>query len=100
MSNTAERILADAPAPASRDIDGITLRACRAGDPGAMRSFIRWYERLVFAFLSRSLGGGPHVEDLAQEVFLRAARALPDFEVDGPARVSTWLLTIATRVAI
>jgi RNA polymerase sigma-70 factor (ECF subfamily) len=40
------------------------------------------------------------VEDLAQEVFLRASRALPDFEEGGTAKVSTWLLTIAARMAI
>jgi RNA polymerase sigma-70 factor, ECF subfamily len=45
-------------------------------------------------------GMGPHVEDLAQETFLRAFRALPAFDPDGAARVSTWLLTIATRLAI
>jgi RNA polymerase sigma-70 factor (ECF subfamily) len=40
------------------------------------------------------------VEDLAQEVFLRAFRAFPSFDVDGPAKPSTWLLTIATRAAL
>jgi RNA polymerase sigma-70 factor (ECF subfamily) len=40
------------------------------------------------------------VEDLAQETFLRAFRALPAFRPDGPARASTWLLTIATRLAL
>jgi RNA polymerase sigma-70 factor (ECF subfamily) len=40
------------------------------------------------------------VEDLAQETFLRAFRALPAFRLDGPARASTWLLTIATRLAL
>jgi RNA polymerase sigma factor (sigma-70 family) len=100
MSNAAARIVKEDPNAASKEIDPATLRGCRAGDPGAVRAFVRYYERLVFAFLSRSLGSGPHVEDLAQEVFLRAARALPAFDADGPARPSTWLLTIATRVAI
>ena len=46
------------------------------------------------------LGHGPHVEDLAQEVFLRAFRAMPTFDPDGAAKPSTWLLTIATRIAL
>jgi RNA polymerase sigma-70 factor (ECF subfamily) len=75
------------------------LNACRAGDPVAFRSFVRRYEKVIFAFLSRALGRGAHVEDLAQEVFLRAYRALPTYDVRGPARVSTWLLTIARRLA-
>jgi RNA polymerase sigma-70 factor (ECF subfamily) len=40
------------------------------------------------------------VEDLAQETFLRVFRALPDFDPAGAARPSTWVLTIATRVAL
>src|SRR5206468_579445 len=42
---------------------------------------------------------GPHVEDLAQDTFLRAYEAFPRFEIDG-AKPSTWLLTIAARLAI
>jgi RNA polymerase sigma-70 factor (ECF subfamily) len=45
-------------------------------------------------------GRGGLVEDLAQEVFLRAFRALPRFVPQGPASLSTWLVTIATRVAL
>src|SRR3984957_6197129 len=83
---------------AGAELDAVTLEACRAGEPQALQSFVVRYERMVFAFLSRTLGAGPHVEDLAQETFLRACRALPRFDSAGPARVSTWLLTIATRL--
>lgn len=89
-----------AAASTSRGLDAETLDRCRSGDAVALRAFIVRYQDLVFAFLSRSLGRGPHVEDLAQEVFLRACRALPRFEADGAAHISTWLLTIASRVAI
>jgi RNA polymerase sigma-70 factor (ECF subfamily) len=89
-----------AAGPSRRELDAGTLAACRAGDPAAIRAFVIHYQGLVFAFLSRSLGRGPHVEDLAQEVFLRACRALPDFDGQGSARLSTWLLTIASRLAI
>jgi RNA polymerase sigma-70 factor (ECF subfamily) len=66
----------------------------------AFRAFVVRYERMVFALLSRMLGHGPEVEDLAQEAFVRAYRAFPDFDLDGPAKPSTWLLTIATRLAL
>ncbi|HTB74644.1 MAG TPA: sigma-70 family RNA polymerase sigma factor [Polyangiaceae bacterium] len=85
-------------AHASTELDAATLEGCRVGDPEALRSFVVRYERVVFAFLSRTLGSGPHVEDLAQETFLRACRALRRFDASGPARLSTWLLTIATRL--
>jgi RNA polymerase sigma-70 factor (ECF subfamily) len=78
---------------------GIVTR-CRAQDPMAFRAFVVRYERMVFALLSRMLGHGPEVEDLAQETFVRAYRAFPDFDPSGPAKPSTWLLTIATRLAL
>jgi RNA polymerase sigma-70 factor (ECF subfamily) len=81
------------------EIDRATLARCRLRDPAALRQFVLRYQPHVFAFLSRALGRGPHVEDLAQEVFLRASQALGRFDPDGPARLSTWLLTIAARVA-
>lgn len=57
----------------------------------------------MFALLWRLLrpsGREDLVEDLAQETFLRVFRALPDFRLDGAARLSTWVLTIATRLGI
>jgi RNA polymerase sigma-70 factor (ECF subfamily) len=75
------------------------LARCVAGDPEAFRAFVQRYEVAVFALVSRLIGRGPHVEDLAQETFLRAFRAFPQFDLTGAARVSTWLLTIGTHVA-
>jgi len=84
------------PAP----LDASVLVRCRAQDPVAFRAFVVRYERMVFALLSRMLGHGSEVEDLAQETFVRAYRAFPTFDIDGPAKASTWLLTIATRLAL
>jgi RNA polymerase sigma-70 factor (ECF subfamily) len=84
------------PAP----LDVAVLERCRAQDPMAFRAFVVRYERMVFALLSRMLGHGPEVEDLAQETFVRAYRAFPEFDLSGPAKPSTWLLTIATRLAL
>jgi RNA polymerase sigma-70 factor (ECF subfamily) len=38
--------------------------------------------------------------DVAQETFMRVFRALPDWDPRGSARLSTWILTVATRAAI
>ncbi len=84
------------PAP----LDATVLARCCAQDPIAFRAFVVRYERMVFALLSRMLGGGSEVEDLAQETFVRAYRAFPGFDLNGPAKPSTWLLTIATRLAL
>jgi len=81
-------------------LDAGVLMRCRAQDPMAFRAFVVRYERMVFALLSRMLGHGSEVEDLAQETFVRAYRAFPEFDVNGAAKPSTWLLTIATRLAL
>jgi len=95
------------PSPASagvgrmtEEIDRVTLEQCRTGERAALEVFVRCYERRVFAFLSRALGDGLSVEDLAQDVFIRAYRALADFDPNGQARLSTWVLTIAYRVLV
>src|SRR5512135_1680069 len=83
---------------AANELDPATLERCRQAQRSALEQFVRCYERRVFAFLSRALGYGLSVDDLAQEVFLRAYQSLEQFEPDGSARLSTWLLTIAYRV--
>jgi RNA polymerase sigma-70 factor (ECF subfamily) len=84
------------PAP----LDVAVLERCRSQDPMAFRAFVVRYERMVFALLSRMLGHGPEVEDLAQETFVRAYRAFPEFDLAGAAKPSTWLLTNAPRHAL
>jgi len=92
----------EAASPPAREpeLDAGLLARCAAGDPEAFRAFVERYQVVVFALMSRLTGRGPHLEDLAQETFVRAYRALPGFDGSGSARLSTWLLTIGTRVAI
>ena len=74
-----------------------------AGDAAACRTLVELHERAVFAQLRAILGPSGRsgsVEDLAQDTFLRAFRALPRYTSDGRAKFSTWLVTIATRLAL
>ena len=80
--------------------DQAELGQSRFQEPLVFRAFVVAHQRSVFALFSRILGRGPHVEDLAQETFLRAFRAFPTFDPSLPTKVSTWLLTIATRLAL
>lgn len=82
------------------ELDAGSISRCQAGEPAALRVFVEHYQRAVFALISRIIGQRPEVEDMAQETFLRAIRALPAFDLGGAARLSTWLLTIATRLAL
>jgi RNA polymerase sigma-70 factor (ECF subfamily) len=86
--------------PKVEELGAEVIEACRRGDRAALGSFVRCYERLVFAYLSRTLGSHFPIEDIAQEVFIRAYPALERFELTGPAKLSTWLLTIAHRVSV
>lgn len=87
------------------ELDEITLGRAQRGDEPACHALVRRYQEPVFQILGRVLGRHPRrtgvaVADLAQETFLRVFRQLPTFSAGGSARLSTWILTIATRVAI
>ena len=58
---------------------------------------VRDHQEMVFRTLLRLNGSREHIEDLAQEVFLRLFRALPAFR--GEAKLSTYLYRIVVNVA-
>jgi len=96
---------AEAPVKATppAELDELTLARAQRGDDRARRDLVDRYQRPVFALLSRMLfqrGHQQSLEDLAQDTFLRVFKALPGFQRGGPARLSTWILTIATNLAI
>jgi RNA polymerase sigma-70 factor, ECF subfamily len=95
--------LKTASRPERIELDELTLRRAKHGDRAAFGVLVRFYQRPVFALLSRMLyarGRRDLVEDLAQETFVRALRAISTFGDDGRDRLSSWLLTIAARVAL
>jgi RNA polymerase sigma-70 factor (ECF subfamily) len=55
------------------------------------------HQPMVFRTLLRLTGSREHVDDLAQEVFLRLYRALPSFR--GESLITTYLYRIAVNVA-
>jgi RNA polymerase sigma-70 factor (ECF subfamily) len=65
--------------------------------PQAFEALVREHQSMVFRTLSRMTGAGPHVEDLAQEAFLRLYRALPEFR--GDSALTTYLYRIVVNVA-
>ena len=68
--------------------------AARDGDPVAQAAFVRGTQAEVWRFVA-SLVDAPSADDLTQETYLRAFRALAGFEGRSSAR--TWLLGIARR---
>ena len=81
------------------NVDDLTALALAAGqgDSVAMTAFIRDSQQEVRSFCAY-LVDSESADDLTQETFLRAFRALPGFRGDSSAR--TWLLTIARRVCM
>jgi RNA polymerase sigma-70 factor (ECF subfamily) len=68
--------------------------AARAGDRLALAGFVRQSQAEVWRFVA-SLVGTAAADDVTQDVYVRAWRALPAFRADSSAR--TWLLVIARR---
>src|SRR5688572_18877014 len=82
--------------------EAVWLARAKAGDEAACRALVTAHQQRIFAQLAgmlRPVGRVALVEDLAQETFIRAFRALPRFE-GPPNKMRAWLLTIATRVAL
>src|SRR5207245_11566558 len=70
----------------------------RAGDPRAFEELVIAYQHRVFGVALRMLGNRAEAEEIAQEVFLRAYRAIGAFR--GEARLGTWLYGIASRLCL
>src|SRR5262245_54816070 len=93
---------AAAAARPTEPLDEVTLRRAQRGDQRAWRDLIGRYQGPVHTLIWRLLAGRSRhrVEDLTQETFVRVLRALPRFEPGGAASLSTWILTIATRMTL
>jgi RNA polymerase sigma-70 factor (ECF subfamily) len=80
-------------------VDRITVLALRAktGDKRALETFVATTRQDVFN-VCRYLGSPTDPDDLTQETFERALRAIHSYRGDGAAR--SWLLSIARRVCI
>jgi RNA polymerase sigma-70 factor (ECF subfamily) len=79
-----------------RQLDTGTVELARKGDTRAFSQLVRVYQDRVYG-LCLALGGSD-AEDLAQETFVRVHKAIARFDPGGPARLSTWILTIARRL--
>lgn len=78
--------------------DAELLSRYRQGDAVAMDQLVDRHGASVYAFVRRTLGPTPHVDDLTQEVWLRVIRRSDSF--DGRARFTTWLFTVTRNTCI
>ncbi len=82
---------------AQEDEDALVARA-RTGDVEAFRTLVDAHRDRVFGLAMRVVRSAHDAEEIAQDAFVRAWRALPQFR--GDARFSTWLYRIAMRRAL
>ena len=85
--------------PAWVDADDHALvQACRAGTSGAFDVLVERHRRNVYQLCYRFVGNHEDASDLAQDVFIRAYRALDGFK--GQSAVGTWLYRIAVNLCL
>jgi RNA polymerase sigma-70 factor (ECF subfamily) len=84
-------------AQADRDIDHALVVRAQQGDKRAFELLVVKYQRKLARLLSRLIRDPAEVEDVAQEAFIKAYRALPNFR--GDSAFYTWLYRIGINTA-
>ena len=85
------------PLPGATDSDVMLVERAVAGDQGAFELLVIKYQRRIQRLIGRMVRDVDLVEDIAQETFIRAYRALHQFR--GDAQFYTWLYRIAVNTA-
>jgi RNA polymerase sigma-70 factor (ECF subfamily) len=80
-----------------RETDQLLVERAQAGDKRAFDVLVAKYQRKVARLLSRFVRDPAEVEDVAQEAFIKAYRALPSFR--GDSAFYTWLYRISINTA-
>ncbi len=78
--------------------EAFSLEALRAQDRAEFARLVEVYSNAMYRLALKMLNNPQDAEDILQETFLKAYRALPNF--DGRSSVSTWLYRIATNEAL
>jgi RNA polymerase sigma-70 factor, ECF subfamily len=86
-----------APPPSPQDTDQMLVERTVAGDQKAFELLVIKYQRRIQRLIGRMVRDVDLVEDIAQETFIRAYRALAQFR--GEAQFYTWLYRIAVNTA-
>jgi RNA polymerase sigma-70 factor (ECF subfamily) len=84
--------------PARPAADPRVVARARAGEGAAFAELVRTYDRRLRALAFRMLDDGGRMDDVLQEAYLKAFRALPRFE--GGSDIGTWLYRIVYNACI
>ena len=80
-----------------RDLDRQLVERAQHGDKHAFELLVSKYQRKLSRLLSRFIRDAGEVEDVTQEAFVKAYRALPSFR--GDSAFYTWLYRIGINTA-
>ena len=80
-----------------REVDQLLVERAQRGDKHAFELLVSKYQRKLARLLSRFIRDPAEVEDVAQEAFIKAYRALPSFR--GDSAFYTWLYRIGINTA-
>src|SRR3954452_24970488 len=80
-----------------REVDQALVERAQRGDKQAFELLVAKYQRKLGRLLSRFIRDAAEVEDVAQEAFIKAYRALPSFR--GDSAFYTWLYRIGINTA-
>jgi len=89
--------LPSSPVEKAPDSDAMLVESAVAGDQKAFELLVIKYQRRIQRLIGRMVRDVDLVEDIAQETFIRAYRALAQFR--GEAQFYTWLYRIAINTA-
>jgi RNA polymerase sigma-70 factor, ECF subfamily len=79
------------------DVDAPLIERVRQGDTRAFEMLVVKYQRRIERLIGRMVRDVDLVQDIAQEAFIRAYRAIPQFR--GDSAFYTWLYRIAVNTA-
>lgn len=80
-----------------REVDQQLVERAQHGDKHAFELLVAKYQRKLARLLSRFIRDATEVEDVTQEAFIKAYRALPSFR--GDSAFYTWLYRIGINTA-
>lgn len=80
------------------EVDALVLARARHGDQDAFATIVGHYDHRLRALAFRLLGDRDRMDDVLQEVYVKAFRALPRFK--GASGLGTWLYRIAYNACL
>jgi len=90
-------VVATTPTSGNREIDHELVLRAQRGDKRAFGLLVDKYQRKLGRLLSRMIRDQSEIEDVVQESFIKAYRALPNFR--GDSAFYTWLYRIGINTA-